>query len=292
MNTLKLISDYKHNEQHRLSFNQLAQEVFGINFEPWYKQGGWNDRYICYSYIDADKVVANVSINKMDLVWEGQAMRALQIGTVMTHPDYRGKGLAASLMNTVLAEHESHYDFGYLFGDASAVGFYRKLGFSEIQESQFSLKVKPSTSVSGPLRRLDLDTSTDRSLFEHLTGTRVPISQTLGAVNDQHLLLFYCLLAFPNNLYYLEDTDALVIYRVKESTLHLYDIIAAHAVSLELVLERILTPEVTLVRFHFTPELENGEILCEPMRTEDALFVKPAIALVTKPFTFPYTSHA
>ena len=291
MNELKLISDYKHNEEYRLSFNELAQEVFGINFEPWYQQGGWSDRYICYSYVDSDKVVANVSINKMDLVWEGQAKKALQIGTVMTHPDYRGRGLGASLIKTVLAEHEENYDLVYLFGDASAVGFYRKAGFSEIEESQFTMTVTPSEANTDFPRQLDLNNATDRALFERLTSMRVPISQTLGAVNDQHLLLFYGLLAFANNIYYLEEQDALVIYRVKESTLHLFDVISTQAVPLESVLERILTPAVRLVHFHFTPELENGNVTCEPLQTEDALFVRPAIK-VTKPFTFPYTSHA
>jgi len=236
-------------------------------------------------------VVANISINKMDLVWEGQAKKALQIGTVMTHPDYRGRGLGASLMKTVLAEHGENYDFVYLFGDASAVGFYRKAGFSEIEESQFTMTVNPSEANTDSPRQLDLNDSTDRALFDRLTSMRVPISQTLGAVNDQHLLLFYGLLAFANNLYYLEEQDALVMYRVKESTLHLFDVISAQTVSLEKVLRRILTPEVMLVRFHFTPDLENRNVLCEQMQTEDALFVKPAVK-ATKPFTFPYTSHA
>ena len=291
MTQLKLITNYKHNKEYRLSFNELAQEVFGIHFEAWYQQGGWNDNYICYSYVDGDRVVANVSINKMDLIWEGQAQKALQIGTVMTHPDYRGRGLGASLMKTVLAEHEGNYDFIYLFGDASALSFYPKFGFTKLEESQFSLVVNPSETDSGPLRKLDLNISTDRSLFERVTTARVAISQTLGVVNDQHLLLFYGLLAFPNNLYYLEDQDALVIYRLKENTLHLFDVVSPQAVPLGAVLERILTPEVTSVRFHFTPDLENRGLLTEPMQTDDALFVKPAMK-ATKPFTFPYTSHA
>lgn len=291
MNELKLISNYKHNKEYRLSFNELAQEVFGINFEPWYQQGGWSDNYICYSYVDGDRVVANASINKMDLIWEGQAKKALQIGTVMTHPDYRGRGLGASLMKTILAEHEGVYDFVYLFGDASALSFYPKFGFTKLEESQFSLVVNPGVANVRNLRKLDLNNTTDRDLFSRLAATRVPISKTLGAVNDQHLLLFYGLLAFPNNLYYLEEQDALVIYRIKEGALHLFDIVSPQVVPLEVVLESILTPEVTLVRFRFTPNLENRDVLCEPMQTDDALFVKPAIT-VTKPFTFPYTSHA
>lgn len=292
MNELRLISDYKHNETYRLSFNKLAQEVFGINFEPWYQAGGWSDRYVCYSLTEGDRVVSNVSINKMDLIWDGQVKKALQIGTVMTHPEFRGRGLAASLMKTALAEHETSCDFVYLFGDASALSFYPKFGFTTLQESQFSLAVKPFTAVDSTLRKLDLGNAADRALFDNIVPKRVPISKVLGAMNDLHLVLFYSLLAFPNNLYYLEDMEAIVISRVKEGTLHLYDVISTKPVPLDEVLKCILSPEVSLIRFHFTPDIDNADLICEPMQTEDALFVKPALPEICKPFMFPYTSHA
>jgi hypothetical protein len=90
VNELKLIHNYKDIAEYRQSFNQLAKSTFGIDFEKWYKNGFWDDRYICYSYRDEDKVVANVSINKMDVILEGERKRVLQIGTVMTHPESLG----------------------------------------------------------------------------------------------------------------------------------------------------------------------------------------------------------
>ncbi|WP_346401773.1 GNAT family N-acetyltransferase, partial [Listeria monocytogenes] len=98
----EMISDYKDNKMYRDSFNRLAESTFDINFEEWYRDGFWNDKYICYSYIDDNKVIANVSINKMNLIYQGEDYRALQIGTVMTHPDYRGQGLAKKLLEHVI----------------------------------------------------------------------------------------------------------------------------------------------------------------------------------------------
>jgi len=292
LSTLRLISDYKHQDNYRLSFNQLASETFGINFEPWYQAGGWGDRYICYSFADGEKIVANASINKMDLLWEGKSIRALQIGTVMTHPDYRGRGLGASLMNSILTEHEKAYDLIYLFGDASALGFYRKLGFAEITESQYSLKASGLAGAGIGLRKLDITNSSDMALIRRLISMCVPVSSTLAAVNHQYLLLFYCLLGFSAHLYYSAEQDSLVIYRIKEHTLHLYDVISTQQISLAKLLEQIVGPEVSHVRFHFAPDLPGHDILVEPLQTDDGLFVRPAPNWVTKPFTFPYTSRA
>ena len=35
---------------------------------------------------------ANVSVNRIDTVWRGEALRLVQLGTVMTAPAHRGKG--------------------------------------------------------------------------------------------------------------------------------------------------------------------------------------------------------
>ena len=72
MNELNYMKDYKNDENLRKSFNELATMVFGINFEDWYQKGFWNNRYIPFSYIDGDKVVANVSVNVLNLVINGE----------------------------------------------------------------------------------------------------------------------------------------------------------------------------------------------------------------------------
>lgn len=93
MNEYIMISDYMDKEKYRASFNKLAMNTFGLDFEDWYKRKLYHNRYIYYSYIHKDEVIANVSINKMNLIVEGKSKKAIQLGTVMTHPDYRNKGL-------------------------------------------------------------------------------------------------------------------------------------------------------------------------------------------------------
>lgn len=102
MNEYQLISDYKQNEKYKESFNDLAKHVFELDFKGWYDRGCWNDNYICYSYVDGDKVIANTSINKMNVISNGKEYKAIQLGTVMTHPDYRHQGLATKLMNHII----------------------------------------------------------------------------------------------------------------------------------------------------------------------------------------------
>ncbi|MGL5348183.1 MAG: GNAT family N-acetyltransferase, partial [Peptostreptococcaceae bacterium] len=102
----KYVSRYRNNEELRQSFNELAKKTFGIDFEQWYKDGYWSDRYMPYSLLDKEKVVANVSISIVDILIDGNKKKYMQIGTVMVDEDYRGIGLSKVLMEKVLSEWE------------------------------------------------------------------------------------------------------------------------------------------------------------------------------------------
>jgi len=133
----QLVSDYKFNETSRESFNELAKLVFGIDFKKWYEKGCWNDNYICYSFADGDQIIANASISKMTIVSNGKEYHAIQVGTVMTHPDYRNQGLSKKLMDHIIEQYEKEYDFIYLFANDSVLDFILNLGLKEYQKVDF-----------------------------------------------------------------------------------------------------------------------------------------------------------
>lgn len=57
------MKDYKNNDALRKSFFELAANTFGLSFENWYQKGFWTERYIPFSFVEGDKVIANVSVN-------------------------------------------------------------------------------------------------------------------------------------------------------------------------------------------------------------------------------------
>ncbi len=293
MNDLTFIKDYKNKEHYRLSFNALATSTFGINFEPWFQKGFWNERYICYSFAEGEQVVSNVSINLMDVMWQGQKKRAIQIGTVMTHPEYRKRGLASRLMKIVLEENENDVDFIYLFGNDSALGLYLKFGFEPVVENKFSMVVNKSQPKENRLRKLDISKEEDLKLISRLSLNRKYISQTLGVSNDQALIMFYCMYVFSDDIFYLEEEDAIVIYTVEGDVLNLHDIISTANIDLELVISKLVSPEVTRVVIHFTPKLITGKVDVEILEKDDCtLLMKPLPKEITDSFLFPSTSHA
>lgn len=72
--------------------------------------------------------------NRIDTVWRGEALRLVQLGTVMTAPAHRGKGLARSLMEAVLDDWGRTCDGVYLYANGTVLEFYPKFGFVPARE--------------------------------------------------------------------------------------------------------------------------------------------------------------
>jgi len=290
---LEIIHDYKENDELRLSFNQLANSIFGIDFENYYKSGFWKDRYICYSYLDNGKIVSNVSANLLDLVLNGERISAFQIGTVMTHPEYRSQGLAKELMNFVLRRYEDSSDLIYLFANQTVLEFYPKFGFKPIRERQFIAKVKNRNMDVKPFRKLDMSNQDDLNSIIRIAVERKPVSQIFGVENAQHLLFFYCLYAYSDNLYYLEDLEIIIIFQVKRREIHIYDVISRENIGFDPIINRIAFNGIEKVIFHYTPDYQDVAVEAVPLEGyHDTFFVKSKSVKIPEFLRYPTIAHA
>ncbi|MGE7689571.1 GNAT family N-acetyltransferase [Lysinibacillus sp. NPDC097214] len=292
MTNYQLIYDYKDNQKYRESFNELAKLVFNLDFSQWYEKGCWNDQYICYSYIDGEKVIANTSISKMTVVEKGKEYKAIQVGTVMTHPDYRHKGLARKLMNDIIDKYEEQCEFIYLFANETVLDFYPKFGFSQVQESRYLINVDKLKKKSNTMiRKLDVENNNDLSLLKLYAKERIPSSSILGVKNNESLLMFYFLIAFPHSIYFIEEEDVIVLFEKEGEELHLFDVISRGNIDVEEVLGYITTSDIKRIIFHFIPDCQDLE--SELIEAEDdVLFIRPMIKFGTERPLFPLTSHS
>jgi predicted N-acetyltransferase YhbS len=274
MNRFNFSKDYKCNEQLRKSFFELAINVFGISFESWYQKGFWSNRYIPYSYEERGKVISNVSVNLIDLIINGEKKRAIQIGTVMTHPEYRKRGLSARLMNKVLEEYEDRYDFMYLFANHSVLDFYPKFGYKSVNEYLFSMEFSTNQSEYTAIRKLHGHISEDLSFIYQFASDRVPVSQLFGTENTQGILMFYCMNVFYNDIYYLEREGVIVIFKKTDKQIDIYDIISKRDINIEEILTKIADIHTNKIIFHYTPDYKGVHIDSKMFKGEEVLFVK------------------
>jgi GNAT superfamily N-acetyltransferase len=287
--------DFKNRDEYRASFNRLSKLVFGIDFEEWYQKGAWDDRYICHSIVADDQIIANVSVSKMDLVINGESKRALQIGTVMTHPEHRGKGLSKQLMEYVLETYEDTCDLFFLFANSTVLNFYPKFGFTTLPEHQFylNISVQPKDELI-LLDKLNVSKEEHWDSIKQMLYFRRPISKHFGVTNNEGLFQFYALNVFHECLYYSSIDDAIIVFEHEGDLLHLFDVISDKQMDIEALVSRITTKQTRKVRFHFTPDQLIDKAYVEPFgKHEDVLFIRPLSDLGKLPaFCIPKLAHA
>lgn len=282
----KLYVDYKNIEWLRNGFFDFSQGVFGISFKEWYEYGFWNDKYICYSLVDNRKMISNISISKIKVFIDGSLKNAIQLATVGTLKDYRGKGLSRCLMERVLAEYEDRCDLFFLSANNSVIDFYPKFGFRRIIEYKYTAR-KPVIRNKGTARKMNLKDKDDLTIILNRSQGNIPLSNIFDISDYTHILMWYLVNFYKECIWYIEDKGIVVICKVLDRTLHVFDILSKDNFQFFDILVYLTTEEFELIRFHFTPDKMGIEVNSEPIMDDDPFFVQGSFSLKGKEFKVP-----
>ncbi len=260
--------NYRNNDVLRASFNRLAEKTFGLNFENWYQNGFWKDNYIPYSVVIDGEVVSNVSVNACNMNYKGRIVKLIQLGTIMTDNDYRGKGYARALMEEVIKDYDGKVDGIYLFANDSVLEFYPKFGFKEAKEYQYTKEVTISDECKAqniPLKGKD---DFDRAIKILDTNNQ---NAQLYMVGNPGLYMFYLSQFMTENLFYIEECSSYAVAEMEDDTLILHTIIGNGAVD-EVI--RAFGSQVKKAVLCFTPKDTDGFEKSELHEEDTTFFVQ------------------
>ncbi len=263
----RIIRGYLQDAALRWSFNALAGEVFGLDFEPWY-QNGWSGGYCPYAAVREGRVLANVSANRIDCLLDGQPRRYVQLGTVMTGAAHRGRGLCRQLMERVLADCAG-CDGVFLYANGSVLDFYPKFGFQPVKEYRFQGAFKGAARAS--VRPVPMASPADWQAF--LVEKNRRTGQGLLQLDTDGILMFHLSQYMRDAVYFVPDADAYIVAEREGGTLTVYGMFAPSPVA-PLDLCRAFGPEVERVCFAFTPADQTGLELYEHQEEDTTLFVQ------------------
>ncbi len=287
----RLVKQIRDNPTLRQSFMDLAVKVFDLSFENWYRQGSWMENYIPYAIVDGSRVVANASVNIIDLLWKGAPKQYIQIGTVMTDPAYRNQGLSRKLLEEILRDWSNHCDCIYLFANSTVLDFYPKFGFQQAKEYKYTL---PIVSKKGDFVKLDMGSVNGRKTLLHYFSQSNPYS-LFSMVRNEGLLLFYCGNFMKDSVFYSSKMDVVCIAEQKQNgTLVCYDIFGPSQSPLEEILSALAAPQTMQAELGFTPLQANPAYFSLIDDKDDTLFLLSGKENIFdgQKIMFPTLSHA
>lgn len=259
--------NYRDNTSLRESFNKLANSIFSLNFEDWYQNGLWTDKYNPYSIIKDGEVIANVSVNQTDLIFDGNIKHFLQLGTVMTKEDFRNQGLIREIMAAIDADYQGKTDGVYLFANDNVLDFYPKFGFEKAAEYLYSKQISNSgecqfvkTPMYEKIAWERLRSAMEQNVFQG----------RLDLIRNPELILFYVTKFMQENVYYHADSDTYVIAEFDGEEIFLHNVFSSTLNRLDEVTE-LFGRGIKKVKLGFVPKKEDR---CESAElfTEDCTF--------------------
>lgn len=286
----KIVKSVREDDVLRRSFNELAGKTFGLDFEDWYQNGFWGDNYLPYSIVSDGRVLANVSVNRTDMLWNGSKKRFIQLGTVMTEESCRSQGMIRRLMEEIEQDFGAEADGIYLFANDSVLDFYPKFGFRKAVEYQYSQKVYGQGK--GSAKAVPMKNSGDWKRLVEAIERSVPQGR-FELTGNSSLIMFYVTKFMQDHVYALPDQQAYVIAEREGDGLNLFNIFAPQRVEPETVAEAF-GGEIRKLSLCFVPWEDSGyekEVLC---REDTTLFVKGDLfaEFERERLRFPDLAHA
>lgn len=282
----QIVSGYRKNDVLRASFNALAEKTFCLNFENWYQNGFWNEKFNPHSVVIGGELVANVSVNLFDCTIDGKEKHYIQLGTVMTEKAFRNKGLCRLLIEKIFDEYKACDGF-FLFANSTVLDFYPKFGFKKLSEYRCFADINVKGNFAAI--KLPMKTTADSKNFLKLKSDRVSIGRIKLDTDD--LIMFYLTQFMSECVYYIKELDAVVIAEIDGETLKLYDIYAKKPFSPLEVTEYF--GGIKKAEFLFVPEDTNG-LSRREVSGDDTFFVRGESLAedISKIGSFPVIAHA
>ena len=286
---MEIVKHYKDNKPLRDSFNALAEETFGLNFEQWYQNGFWTDCYEPYSVVIDGEVAANVSVNRTDMVIGGQRRKLVQLGTVMTKQEYRNRGLIRAIMAEIdrdCADAEGMY----LFAGDHVVDFYPKFGFVRGKEYRYTKRAEQS----GPCRMAMVPMHGPEGWARLRAAMELGEPHSACAMAGNPGLFFFYVAGFmQENVYYCETLDAWAVAETEGEELILHNVFCPQEVTLAAVIDAF-GGDIRTVTLGFAPADSSGWA-CEEYHEEDCTFFVKGAAFgdfEARRLRIPGLSHA
>lgn len=286
----EIIRHYCHDAKLRHSLCGLAKRTFGLELERWYQNGFWSERYDPYSIAVDGKIVANVSVNHMDMQMGDRPVKLLQLGTVMTDPEFRNRGLIRAIMREIMEDYQDKVDGIYLFANDSVLDFYPKFGFRRAEIYGCGKNV--SVDAACEMERVPMDAPADWERF----GQVMERSRYRGGfdmINNAGLVFFRLTRYMKDCVWYSPKLDVYAIAEMEGDCLILHNVFAERQMDLDAVIHAFGSGAKS-VRLGFTPADTVGFDVQQIYEEDTTLFVMGDffVEFAEKRLGFPTMSYA
>ncbi|EJR54629.1 hypothetical protein IIM_01569 [Bacillus cereus VD107] len=267
----------------------LFEKVFGITSQTLHDfsvKGYWDYTYKALSFLQDDNAITNAAAFSLPLLINGEKISAVGIQSVMTHPDFRRRGLMTQLLNKLIEEIDKQCECILLFTENPKL--YTSFGFQIVQEYLMTVPYDKKNNKDSLLRKLDFYNEEDRQLISETIANSQRLSNMFSTLNYQPS--FYLNMydsKWNEKLYYSKKLDTMIVYEVENEKLKLFGVFAPVLPILDELCEEI-SESFKEIEFYFYPDqLGIDDVQLTELQSSKYLMVRSNKELDFKGYKFP-----
>ncbi|MBD1879497.1 GNAT family N-acetyltransferase [Coleofasciculus sp. FACHB-T130] len=246
----------------------------------------WEEASTPFIRFHEDIAITHIGVLEIPMQIMGQMVTVGGVHGVCTRTEFRRRGYYREVMEEALEYCDKRYETLVL--TTPNPEFYTPFGFRKLEEYVFKVRWDSRSSRDG-FRILNFDNDKDLKLLHRLLETRTPVSNIVGVVKEKAV---FCFNEGSRPIYYAEDLDLIACMEIKETQLHLFDIVATQIYPLKEIIDRI-PQTIEDITIYFSPELlDAGDIRAFPHAfDETVLMVKGKFAAEGEKFMLPRSAR-
>jgi hypothetical protein len=178
-----------------------------------------------------------------------------------------------------------------LYSSEEALKFYPKFGFDRYDEVLF-LQTRNIPKARFSARKLDIKSESDFDLIKKSLTKRSIITRLFGASGYDFITMWHIINLYPDNVFYLEEEDIIIVAAQRNSELHIIDIIYNRPFNMPDVISKIIiSDDLETIYYYFSPDQLNIKYDQIIVDTDSPLFVKGDFPIGGRQFKFPATAQ-
>lgn len=241
----------------------LTRRVFDFDLDFWFNLGCWTDAYESSALIEDGRMLAHAGLCRLRLRVAGREFAAIQLNSVCTASEARGRGYARRLIDGILRRYSGTPVF--LFANNSVTDFYPKFGFRPAKE-MFPVAYEAIDNELAPVK------CAPEELRATAEKRRRPASDIFDVPDAGRIPCFHLFGEYADKLYRLAPGLAVAAEQEGE-TLRLCEIFAERAVHWTRLRELLPFRGVRRVEFGFCPDRLGVEFRWEEPEESTGLFL-------------------
>ncbi|EOA07180.1 Hypothetical protein MYEA_4430 [Mycoplasma yeatsii 13926] len=266
MNQYSLIFNYRDNKHYNLELNSIIKKRGYQTYEDWILKNQIDLGFtpIC-AVNDRNGVLGVCGFLKNGITINKTSVNSVLITNQFVKSKAGNDDMVDQMIKGVINKYERIVDLFYTFSNNENDQTLIRNGFKKAKEYTYFMQWDQNVeSELAVVKKLSPENNAkDLEFIKDYLFHSAKENSLFSVKEDKDLQIYNLLKYYKNNIYYLANLDAIVMFSITGHTFQLMGLYSKNEINIKTLLENIVPKGISLIEFYFVPNIKNKFVVKE-----------------------------